>query len=278
MLYRQQRQEIGTMKVICVEDELPVLQELVAMCLELEAVETAVGFGSAEEALSYLKKENADTALLDIHLPGMDGLKMPEVLRAKRPQMKVIFVTGDAGHALEAFAVHASGYLLKPVRREKLASEIAYAAEGMACRRRGTLEARTFGNFDLLLDGRPVLFRQAKCKELLAYLIDRQGANVSRREAFAVLYEDRMYDRPMQKQFDVIIRSMRTTLTDYGIGDIFELGGAVMRIIPERISCDAWRFFRGDPPAVHAYFGEYMNNYSWARQTESNMTWKMMHE
>ena len=134
------------------------------------------------------------------------------------------------------------------------------------------MTARTFGNFDLMLDGKPIAFRQAKCKELLAYLIDRRGANVNRREAFAILYEDRNYDRPMQKQLDVIIRALRATLRDYGIGEIFEMGRAVMRVNPDLISCDAWRYFEGDPEAVRSFFGEYMSNYSWASMTESAMS------
>ena len=61
----------------------------------------------------------------------------------------------------------------------------------------------------------------ARCKELLAYLVDRHGRNVTHAEAFGILWEDRMYDRPMQKQMDVIIRSMRTTLQEYGIDNTF---------------------------------------------------------
>lgn len=83
-----------------------------------------------------------------------------------------------------------------------------------------------------------------------------------------------MYDRPMQKQLDVIIRSMRDTLREYGIEEIFEMKKGALRVIPEKISCDAYRFFDGDINAVDAYRGEYMSNYSWASITESYMTWK----
>ena len=61
---------------------------------------------------------------------------------------------------------------------------------------------QTFGNFDVLLDGNPVHFSSAKSKELLAYLVDRQGALVTRVEAFAALYEDENYTRNNQKKFD----------------------------------------------------------------------------
>ena len=263
------------MKVICVDDERLLMEDTVAMCLALDQVEEARGFTKAADALAYLEGEKADVALLDINMPGTDGMQLAKIIREKWTDTAIIFLTGYTEYALDAFAVHASGYLLKPVKKDQLAAEIAYAA-GKRGEHGARVEARTFGNFDLLLDGKPVVFRQAKCKELLAYLIDRHGANVTRREAFAILYEDRMYDRPMQKQFDVIIRALRTTLTEYGIGEIFQMGNAAMRIDPALISCDAWRYLQGEPEAIHAFVGEYMSNYAWARLTESTMAWKAM--
>lgn len=121
------------------------------------------------------------------------------------------------------------------------------------------------------MDGTPIAFRNSRSKELLAYLIDRHGAFVPRREAFAVLWEDCEYTRSMQKQFDVIIRNLRAILVAHGIGDIIEVRSGSMRIRPEMISCDAWRFMENDPESVHAFMGEYMNNYEWAKYTESCM-------
>ena len=128
---------------------------------------------------------------------------------------------------------------------------------------------QTFGGFDIYVDGRQVVFKQAKCKELFAYLVDRHGNSVTRKNAFSILWEERMYDRPMQKQLDVIIRSMRDTLREYGIEEIFEMKKGALRVIPEKISCDAYRFFDGDINAVDAYRGEYMSAYTWASLTEA---------
>ena len=252
------------MKVLCVDDERLLMEDTVAMCRELKQVEEAVGFTKPQEALRYLTQKLADVALLDIDMPGMNGLELAKEIRAKWPQMQIIFLTGYSQYALDAYDVHPSCYLLKPVKKEKLASELVYAAAKLGPKKNDHIVARTFGNFDLLVDGTPVAFKQAKCKELLAYLIDRQGASVTRREAFAVLWEDRMYDRPMQKQLDTIIRLLRSTLTGYGIGEIFELKSAAMRINNDLISCDAWRYLEGDEEAMRAYRGEYMSNYSWS--------------
>ena len=75
----------------------------------------------------------------------------------------------------------------------------------------------------------------------------------------------------MQKQMDVVVRSLRDTLEKYGIQDIFELQKGSMRVIPDRFECDLYRFFEGDINAVNAYHGEYMSAYSWASMTEAYM-------
>ena len=65
-------------------------------------------------------------------------------------------------------------------------------------------------------ENRPVSFRLSKAKEILAYLVDRQGVGVTRSEVFATVWEDQPYDRRMQKQLDVYIRSLRDTLREFG--------------------------------------------------------------
>lgn len=260
------------MTILCVEDEKLLLEDTVSMCRELlTETDTVMGFSRSGDALDWIRDHPADVALLDINVPDMNGLKLAAEIKRRRPDTAIIFLTGYSEYALEAFEVHAVGYLLKPVNKERLAAEIAYATTGKTPQGILHMEARTFGNFDVFVDGKTVKFKQAKCKELLAYLIDRQGSDVSRAEAFGILYQDRPYDRSMQKQLDVIIRSLKKTLAEYGIDEIFEMSHAKMRILPEKLSCDAYRFLDGDAEAVNAFRGEYMSNYSWASDTEGYM-------
>ena len=225
------------MTILCVEDEKLLLEDTVSMCRELlTETDTVMGFSRSGDALDWIRDHPADVALLDINVPDMNGLKLAAEIKRRRPDTAIIFLTGYSEYALEAFEVHAVGYLLKPVNKERLAAEIAYATTGKTPQGILHVEARTFGNFDVFVDGKTVKFKQAKCKELLAYLIDRQGSDVSRAEAFGILYQDRPYDRSMQKQLDVIIRSLKKTLAEYGIDEIFEMSHAKMRILPEKLS------------------------------------------
>ena len=189
---------------------------------------------------------------------------LPSVLRLRPP---LPAMTPDEVIAYDLLARHWFS-------RARLAEEAAYALSAKPAKPEAHILARTFGRFDLLVDGKAISFKQAKCKELLAYLVDRRGSSVTRAEAFAILWGDRLYDRPMQKQFDVIIRSLRDTLRENGVEGILEIRGGTMRICTELIQCDLFRFCSGDVNALNAYRGEYMNGYTWASMTESYMTWQ----
>lgn len=264
------------MKAICVDDERILMEDTVAMCLELPEIDEARGFVRPEDALEWLDHNAADLALLDIDMPGMNGIRLAAAIKTKHPDTAILFLTGYAQYAVDAFAVRASGYLLKPVTREALAADVAYALRGKKTQPAGRVLVQTFGSFDVFVDRKPISFKMAKCKELLAYLVDRQGGGVTRAELSAILWEDRPYDRRLQKQLDVYIRSLRESLRQYGVGDMLEINRGIIRVRPEQFTCDAYLFFSGDCDAVNAYRGEYMSNYSWASMTENMMYWKVM--
>lgn len=260
------------MKIICVDDEQLVLGLTISLCRELEQITEVKGFTKAGDALSYLKEHTADIALLDINMPDMDGITLAAKIKERRPDTAILFLTGYAQYAVDAFRLHASGYLLKPVNKERLVEEVEYALSYRRQQKPSVhIAVQTFGEFDIWVDGALVTFQRSRAKELLAYLVDRQGSSITRTNAFAVLWEDALYDRPMQKQLDVVVRSLRATLKEYGIDEIFEMQSGAMRICPEKLDCDLYRFLDGDIDAVNAYRGEYMTSYSWASLTEADI-------
>ena len=136
------------------------------------------------------------------------------------------------------------------------------------------IRVRTFGFSDVYLDDRLAAFELAKSKEIPACPAGEQGSGAARPELFAAVREDRPYDRRMQKQLDVYIRSLRDTLREYGISEILEMKRGILRIVPGTIVCDAYLFFFGDIPTINSYRGEYMSSYSWASMTEAILYWK----
>jgi len=260
------------MTAVCVDDDALMLAQTVSCCRSQQLLTDVQAFTSSPEALAWLKNHSGDLALLDINMPDMNGLELAGEIRRLHPQTAVIFITAFRQYALEAYAVHPSAYLLKPFDPMLLQRELEYALLSKQACRSSRICVRTFGHFEILLDGRALDFRRSKSKELLAYLVDRRGAGVTRHDAFATLWEDRQYDISMQKQLDVVIRSLRDTLQKYGIGSLFELKSRNLRVLPDMMDCDLYRFLDGDEKTVNAYCGEYMSQYTWARDTEAHLT------
>ena len=260
------------MKAICVDDEPLAVEYTLNQCEHLPEIDEAKGFTDARQALDWLRDHPADLALLDINMPKMDGITLAARIKEIYPQMIVLFLTAYREYALDAYAIHAAGYLLKPVSLEKLAAEVRYACGERAAAPKH-IEIRTFGSFDVYVDGKPVSFKLAKSKEILAYLVDKQGFGVSRPELCAAMWEDQLYDRRMQKHLDVYIRSLRDTLREYGAQAIVQMERGILRVDPSIFDCDAYRFYAGDCEAINAYRGEYMSAYSWASMTEGILFW-----
>ena len=116
-----------TLKVLIVDDE-PLarsrLRRLLGQCTA-PAAEVVAEAANATDALQWLGRGPVDLALLDIHMPGADGLKLAQRLRERPDAPRVVFVTAHAQHALQAFEVEAVDYLTKPVRLERLQASLA---------------------------------------------------------------------------------------------------------------------------------------------------------
>lgn len=114
------------MRFLVVDDEKMMLDGLEMMLKKLRPEAEILSFSWPEDALAAAGAVPADAAFLDIQMGGMTGLELAVRLKRLRPDMHIIFVTGYADYAVEAFAMHASGYLLKPVSEAALKRELTF--------------------------------------------------------------------------------------------------------------------------------------------------------
>ena len=122
---------MNRLRVLIVDDEELArlrMRSLLADCAA-PAAEVAGEAGSAAEALHWLASNQADLVLLDINMPGLDGLQLSERLRALPDAPRIVFVTAHASHALKAFELDAVDYLTKPVRRARLQEALVRVAQ-----------------------------------------------------------------------------------------------------------------------------------------------------
>jgi two-component system response regulator AlgR len=132
------------LKVLLVDDE-PLarsrLRTLLAEC-GTPGVEVGAEAANAAQAMEHLRRQAFDAVLLDIHMPGADGLALASVLRGLPDSPAVVFVTAYAEHAVTAFELEAVDYLTKPVRLERLEAALG-KVERLVQARAGGLETET---------------------------------------------------------------------------------------------------------------------------------------
>ena len=255
------------MKILAVDDEEYPLRELTEAICGAQPESECVSFSLPSKALHYAEEHPLDAAFLDIELGSTSGIVLAKRLKDLQPAIHIVFVTGYAQYAVDAFSVRAAGYLLKPATAADVQRELAYIGtlrDERPAMDKNAVKVQTFGGFDVLLDGQPLLFKRTKSKELLAYLVDRRGNSVTTKEACAVLFEDGGYDDGRSGYFRSLVSDLRKTLADAGIEDILIRSRNSLAIDSARLDCDAYRFLEGDPAAVNSYRRNYLPQYSWA--------------
>jgi two-component system response regulator AlgR len=112
------------MKILIVDDEKLARDRLLRMVESLVGHQIVGEAGNGNEALRKAESCQPDIVLMDIRMPGLDGIQAARHLSRLAQPPAVIFTTAFADHALEAFETHAVDYLLKPVRKERLQAAI----------------------------------------------------------------------------------------------------------------------------------------------------------
>jgi two-component system response regulator AlgR len=132
-----------TLRALIVDDEALArsrLRTLLGDC-KLPAVLVEGEAANATQAVELLRRQAYDLALLDIHMPGADGLTLAQTLRTLPHPPALVFVTAHAEHAVQAFELEAVDYLTKPVRLERLQQALQKAERLLRSRGDAPLDA-----------------------------------------------------------------------------------------------------------------------------------------
>ena len=118
------------MKILLVDDEPLARDRLRRLLQRLRPEAEVIEAGSGEDALALLAREDPSLVLLDVRMPGMDGIEVAAALDRLPAPPAVIFCTAYDEYALDALRHQAVAYLLKPVRETELARALATAGRG----------------------------------------------------------------------------------------------------------------------------------------------------
>ncbi|KQZ91040.1 LytR family transcriptional regulator [Phycicoccus sp. Root563] len=112
------------LRALVVDDEVPALEELSWLLRQDDRIAEVRTAGSGAEALRALETGDIDVVFSDISMPGLDGMDLARVIARFTQRPQVVFVTAHDQHAVDAFAVDAVDYVMKPVRRDRLAEAV----------------------------------------------------------------------------------------------------------------------------------------------------------
>ena len=257
------------MRAIAVDDEiymLETLQEAVSASSDIERTEA---FSSCSAALAYAAEHPIDVAFLDIKMRGIGGLGLAEKLMELHPRCKIIFCTGYEEYAVSAFQLHVSGYLIKPITAEAVQKEIDHIKGVKATEK--LLTIKCFGNFEVLRNGEALPFKRKKAKELLAVLVDRNGAGITAKQICAILFPDNTDDTKNAAYLRQIVLDLKNTLKTIQAEDVLQHDTPYYRIDTDLVKCDYLSYLETGKPQFH---GEYMTQYSWAEVTCAMLQFK----
>ena len=249
------------MIAIAVDDEILMLGALVAAIKTSPDISEIYQFSDCDEALAFVEKNSVDVAFLDINMRGMGGLTLAEKIIGFCHDCKIVFCTGYEEYAIPAFKLHASGYLMKPVSAKDVQVEIDNI-KGIRQSQK-LITVKCFGNFEVFAKGEKLAFKRSKTKELLAFLVDRNGAGVTVAEIGVALWENDK-EQKNQNYIHQLFRDLRQSLETVGAEEIFERNNYYYSLNPEKIDCDYYAYLQTGKPEFR---GEYMTQYSWAEET-----------
>ena len=257
------------MKAIAVDDEIYMLETLLEAVSASPDIEAVEAFSTCSAALAYATENPVDIAFLDINMRGNGGLGLAEKLLALQPRCKIIFCTGDEDYAVSAFQLHVSGYLMKPITPEAIQKEI-YHIKGVKATEK-LLTIQCFGNFEVLYNGEILPFKRRKAKELLAVLIDRNGAGMTVKQLCAVLFPEDTDDTKNAAYLRQLVLDLKNTLKVVRAEEVLQHDTPYYRIDTNFVKCDYLSFLETGKPEFH---GEYMTQYSWAEETCAMLQFK----
>lgn len=233
--------------------------------MEMEGISQVEIFFNYDDALLYIFKSPVDLVMLDANLDGRkceDGIEIGNIMKKINSNIDIIYISGNP-ESIQYMNSKGVPYLKKTYTLDEMLNCIEVARKRYLMSKR-KIFVRTFGHFDVFVNGEPIMFKSAKAKELFAMLVDRKGGTVSNEQIITVLWEDRPNDCYTQNLCSKICRKLKNELKKNGIEDILISGRGIHRLDITKFECDMYKLVDTGEIAEHKYAGEYMMEYSWS--------------
>lgn len=210
-----------------------------------------------------------EMAFIDADMPGMDGITLAQMITARYPLCNIVFLADEAKTETmsAAFAINASGYIIKPFTKADIQAEIQHRRNIIPDFSNRPVKVQCFGNFEVSVNGKPVVFKRQKTIMTFAYLIDRRGALCDTDTLIGNIEPECASDENTKSRIRVYIGDIVVSFARLRINDIIMKSSGTYGINTSLIDCDYYRYLAFDPEAISKYSGEYMTGYDFADVT-----------
>ncbi len=257
------------MIALCVDNEHMSLKNLKREIEKSPDITEVFTFDDELDALEWAQSHPFDIAFLEISMRGIGGLRLASTLRQIDPSCYIIFCTSCPEYALDAFQIHADGYLMKPIGSERIQAEIEYLTRRHIAK--PLLTIRCFGGFEVSnMHGQILNFKRTKTKELLAVLVDRKGMGITSKEICTLLWEDSSnQDQKNMQYLWNLFSDLSKALKQADAQDVLIRSGRNYLLDMQKVQCDYYDYLK-HPDASHT-MDEYMPQYSWAEMSKAGI-------
>lgn len=250
------------MYILAVDDERLMLDALTESIHKAAPEDTVFSFRKSSEALEFAKTHPIDVAFLDIRMRGMDGLELGKALLQLFPAINLIYCTSFDEYISDAFRqIRCNGYITKPVDAQMIKVELEHLRKPLkiAEKKANRVSVHCLGRFEVFVEGKVMVFKKAKTKELLAYLVNARGGICTNQEIIAALWED---DGDHYSYLKKLKNDLISSLEEKECSDILVQVWGGIGVDMDKIDSDytEWkRLHNGQRPQ------EYMSQYLWSR-------------
>lgn len=265
------------MKILFVDDESSSHINFCQNVNNRDDITSLNCFFNAEDALSFASQNTLDCAFMDISLGGdISGLELAKKIKELQPHIEVAFLTAFDEYTKDSYQIGGRAYLTKPYPPQEL--DAALDLMGRLIQTRplninqttdvdAPIRIRTFGNFDLIIDGRAFAFKTAKAKEALAYLVDQMGSSASGAQIFFALWENQEYNATTSIYVRRTMRALKEELAQLGLAEALNYARNSYSIDITKWYCDSYALLNGGQKEAVLFNGEYMKQYAWGEMT-----------
>lgn len=259
------------MIVVLIDDEPLILAHQKAIVNEFTSIHSVHTLTTATEALRVIQDVQPQLILLDIEMPGKNGIELAKEIKHDFPKTEIVFLTAYSEYALESYEIDALDYLVKPLTKERM-KRVLTRLQSRLDRSPDKGYLRLLGGIDFELpSGEKIVpkWRTTKAKEVFSYLLHHRGRAVSKENLIEQFWNDASFEKRFDQLYATIYQIRKTLATlPFSIQLENQQEGYLLQLIDLEVDVD--HFENGLKNArledleevVRLYRGEYLRDSS----------------